>query len=112
QRGHIPVVETHAPAFAGDQPGDGLEQRALSGAIGTDDRDDLAAIDVDRDAAHDGQTADIAGDEVCDSEVGSSDTPPHTPQRSPAVGKAAAGLDHPFRHAGMSPRYASSTRRS
>src|SRR5262249_37331871 len=88
QRGHVPAVEPHAPGLPRDQSRDRLEHGALAGAVGADEGDDLAPAHLDRDAVHDRQTTDVAGDEVLDGEP--------------------AGVAH----AGMSPRYASSTRRS
>jgi len=46
------------------QAADGAEQSGLAGAVGTDERDDLAALDVERDVL---QRADAA---VADHEVG------------------------------------------
>jgi hypothetical protein len=39
------------------QPDDDLEERALAGSVGTDDGDDLAVVDPERDAVDGRETA-------------------------------------------------------
>jgi hypothetical protein len=44
------TVEPHAAVCRPLQPDDDLEERALAGSVGTDDGDDLAVVDPERDA--------------------------------------------------------------
>ena len=47
------VLEAHAAAARPQQAGDQLEQRRLAGAVGADQRDDLAGVDAEVGALHD-----------------------------------------------------------
>jgi hypothetical protein len=46
------------------QSDDDLQERALAGPVGTDDGDDLAAVDPERDAVYGGETAEALRDRV------------------------------------------------
>jgi hypothetical protein len=46
------------------QPDDDLEERALAGSVGTDDGDDLAVVDPERDAVDGRETAEAFRDRV------------------------------------------------
>ena len=48
--GDVAAVEEDRPADRVDQPADRLEQRRLAGAVGAEQRDDLALADLDVDA--------------------------------------------------------------
>src|SRR5581483_6543012 len=48
--GDVLAVEYHAPARRPLDAMDGADQRALAGAVGADDGDDLARVDAERDA--------------------------------------------------------------
>ena len=57
-------ASTITAAFDADQADDGLQERALAGAVRADDGHDLARRDLDRHAVHDRQAAHVAGDHV------------------------------------------------
>ena len=46
----VPVVD-HGAAFDGHEAGDGVQRGGLAGAVGPDERDDLAVVDLHTDAA-------------------------------------------------------------
>src|SRR6218665_3403781 len=46
-RADVPAIDQDAPRRDRLQPGDALEQAALAGAVGADDRDDFAGTDLD-----------------------------------------------------------------
>ena len=46
QPGDNPALECDTTGPAGQQPGDGLQQHALAGAVGADDRNHLARFDL------------------------------------------------------------------
>ena len=45
QPGDVLALEADAPAPRREQPGDGAQRRGLAGAVGADQRDDLAGLD-------------------------------------------------------------------
>ena len=48
--GDVDAVEQDPPGRRAEQPGDRAEQRRLAGAVGSDEGDELARADVERDA--------------------------------------------------------------
>ena len=56
-RGWVIAEHLDVAAEAGQEPGDGQKRRGLAGAVRAEQRDDLAGLDVEVDAVHDGHTA-------------------------------------------------------
>src|SRR6266705_3873972 len=87
----VDPAEDDAPTARAHEPGERAQGRGLPGAVGADDRDDLALLDRDRDAVDGGDVP------VVDAEVGQlkhpAPPPPDTP-RSPlgSSGSHAASL--------------------
>ena len=50
RRGEIDAFHMHAAAHRADQPGDDAHQRGLAGAVGSDQRDSLSGVHLERDA--------------------------------------------------------------
>src|SRR5262249_21386495 len=74
--GNVGVAKPDRAAPRPQQPGDHLQERRLAGAVGADDRDDLARADRQIDAAQDLVGRLVARDDVFDSE----DTHARTPK--------------------------------
>ena len=66
RRGEVALdaVEDDAPGARRHAAGDDLDQRRLAGAVVAEERDDLAAIDVEADAAQRLDRAEMLGDAV------------------------------------------------
>jgi hypothetical protein len=52
--GNVSAIKKHATAEFWHQPGDGLDERRLAGAVRSENGDDLTRRDPDAGAAHDG----------------------------------------------------------
>ena len=60
--GHVVPVEQDRAVVGGNKPGDHVEDGGLAGAIGAEEADRLAALDVETDAADDGTPLEALAD--------------------------------------------------
>jgi hypothetical protein len=58
------TVQADAPRCRPLQTDDDLQQRALAGPVGTDDGDDLAVVDPERDTVNGRKAAEALGDRI------------------------------------------------
>jgi hypothetical protein len=104
---HVPPVDHHAPGLDGLDAGDGAHQRRLAAARRAEERDELAARHVERDACqHPGHSE--MHRHVADLQPGLPDRPGHaaTPRGTRAIGRVsssgkAGSSDH---SAGLRPK--------
>ena len=68
---HVGALKAHCARDDRHKPGERLDQRRLAGAVGAEQRDDLARRDGERGAAHDRQPGLVARDQPLDLEHGS-----------------------------------------